>query len=234
MNIKDYLLKLNSESQSILNESLIFQDELGKAHHYAACIYEFAENINDLSEKNILNTVSSQLETSTLNASLGMYRQSFASLRLALEMGLAAAHFSVHKLDFQDWLAGRADIKWSLLIDDEEGVLSKRFTRAFFEEFTEDVSEYRSKAKTLYRELSEFVHGNNDTWIESGLELKYNEDLLKSYFQSIEVVAEVVLYVLCCRYLKSFSNVMLESMEFIPEEMKHVHYIREYFGGPRV
>jgi len=33
MDIKEYLSKLNTESQKIFNQSLAFQDELGKAHH---------------------------------------------------------------------------------------------------------------------------------------------------------------------------------------------------------
>ena len=153
MKIEEYLSHLNAESQSIFQKSLKFRNELGKAHHYSSCLYEFAENITDSSEKEILKTVSSQLESSTLNACQGMYRQAFSSLRLALEMGLAAAHFSVHKLELHEWLGGRADIKWSALIDENNGVLSKRFADAFFPEFNNDIGIYRKKSSEIYRNV---------------------------------------------------------------------------------
>lgn len=234
MNINEYLKKLNNESQAIFISTLEFQKELGKAHHFSACVFEFAEKIDDPYEKRMLITVSSQLETALLNACLGMYRQAFASLRLALEMGLGAIHFSVHKLEQQEWIHGKADIQWSALIDESDGVLSERFSKAFFEEFSDDMCSYRDRTAAIYRRLSEYVHGNNETWLKSGLELHYNEELLKSYFASNEEVAKTILYVLSCRYLKSFSKKTIESMEFIPEEMNHLSYVREYFGGPKV
>ncbi|MCG8550936.1 MAG: hypothetical protein MI799_11090 [Desulfobacterales bacterium] len=234
MDIKEYLLKLKAESQNIFNQSLAFQDDLGKAHHFSACIYEFADNINDQSEKDILIAVSSQLEAATLNACFGMYRQAFASLRLSLEMGLGAVHFSIHKLELQEWIDGRADIKWASLIDENNGILSVRFAKAFFPEFSKDILSYRKKTSSMYRKLSEFVHGNNETWGEKSLKLSYDDKLLKFYFEKVVEVSEVILYVLSCRYLKSFSKKAVESLEFIPEEMNHLSYIRDFFGGPSV
>ncbi|MCG8687319.1 MAG: hypothetical protein MI892_20750 [Desulfobacterales bacterium] len=233
MNIKEYLSKLNNESQAIFSNSLAFKDDLGEAHHLSACIYEFAENIKDQFERDIIIAVCSQLESATLNASLGMYRQAFTSLRLSLEMGLGAVYFSAHKLELQEWLNGKTDIKWSLLIDENNGVLSVRFSNAFFKEFSHDITNYRKRASVIYRKLSEFVHGNHETWIKSGLKLEYNKKLLESYFNMVVEVSKIILYVLSCRYLKSFSRIDLESLEFIQEEMGHLSYIREFFEGPK-
>lgn len=233
MKIEDYLKRLNNESQSIFEETLRFKEKLGNSHHRSACIYEFSQHIVDLSEKEILKTVSAQLESATLSACKGMYRQAFVSLRLALEMGLAAAHFSAHKLELQEWLDGRKDIKWSTLIDENNGVISTRFAKAFFDEFSSDVTNYRNKAIKTYRKLSEFVHGNSETWETSEIELSFNEGRLNTYFDSIDEVSDIILFVLSCRYLKSFSASTLETLEFIPEEMKHIEYVRVYFGGPK-
>lgn len=233
MKIEEYLKRLNDEAQSIFKETLSFNKELGNSHHRSACIYEFSQHISDPSEKEILKTVSAQLESATLSACCGMYRQAFTSLRLALEMGLAAAYFSAHKLELHEWLDGRSDIKWSSLIDDDNGVISSRFAKAFFEEFQKDVADYRAKAKRTYRKLSEFVHGNNETWESSEIELSFNEERLKTYFDRVNEVSEVILFVLSCRYLKSFPVSTLETLAFIPEEMKHIEYVRVYFGGPK-
>lgn len=234
MNINEYLTNLNDQTKAILNDSLKYQTQLGKAHHLSSCIFEFSEQISDEAEKNILITVSSQLEAATLNAAMGLYRQAFASLRLAFEMGLGAAHFSVHKLEFSEWLDGHADIKWSTLVDEDNGVISKRFSNAFFKELNDDVQVYREKAILAYRNLSEYVHGNNETWARSGLKIRYNEPLLEFYFESFKSVVEVIIFVLTCRYIKSFDANELESLLFISEELSHICAIREAFGGPKV
>jgi len=62
----------------------------------------------------------------------GHYRNAFVSLRLFLELALAAVHYSAHRLELQEWLDGHRDLNWSALTDSENGVLSSRFARAFF------------------------------------------------------------------------------------------------------
>ncbi|WP_271911083.1 hypothetical protein [Vreelandella alkaliphila] len=233
MKIEEYLSRLNAESNSIFTQSITYRDQLGVAHHASSCIYEFSENIADTSEKKILRTVSSQLESATFSACKGMYRQAFVSLRLSLEMGLASAYFSAHKLELHEWLDGRGDIKWTSLICENDGVLSSRFSKAFFKEFGEDMGECRDNAKRIYRQLSEYVHGNNETWESSEIELSFDEEKIETYFTLAKGVSEILLFVLSCRYLKSFSVDVLDSLEFIPEEMNHIGYIREYFGGPK-
>lgn len=233
MNIQEYFSKLNEESQSIFKQSISANEQLGRTHHFASCIYEFSEYIPDPLEKGMFITVSTQLESATLNLTLGMYRQAFASLRLALEMGLGATHFSVHKMELNEWLDGRADINWSRLIDKENGVLSKRFSNAFFKELSSEMGFYREKSISTYRKLSEFVHGNNETWVRSGLKVSYNQELFDAYFSHFTAVSEVLIFIITCRYIKLFDDAALESLQFIPEELSHIPVIREEFGGHR-
>ncbi|MDN5098739.1 hypothetical protein O8C85_09355 [Aliarcobacter butzleri] len=233
MNIKDYLKKFQGETSKIFNTAT--QDEnikkLGEVHHISAFIYEFSECLFESNEKKMLITVSSQIEMSLLNLTLGMYRQAFSSIRLAFEIVLGVVYFSVNKLDHIEWIKGANDIKWSKLIDEENGILSKRYSKAFFEELSNEMSNYNSKAKEIYREMSEFVHGNYDTWEKSGLALKYNQKLENQYFVLFKKMTKVVLFVLCSRYLKSIDTEKLENIsEFIMEEMKDVDEIRKYLS----
>lgn len=146
MDIQEYFSKLNTESQTIFSQTISEKEKLGTLHHLSSCIYEFAECLLDPQERKNLMTVSTQLESATLNLALGLYRQAFASLRLAFEMGLAAMYFSVNKMELHEWLDGRSDIKWSNLVDEENRVLSKRFAKAFFSECSEHIDYYRTKA----------------------------------------------------------------------------------------
>lgn len=177
----------------------------------------------------MLITVSSQIEMSLLNVTLGMYRQAFSSIRLAFEIALGLVYFSVNKLEHIEWIKGINDIKWSKLIDAENGILSKRYSKAFFEELSEKILIYNSKAKEIYRDMSEFVHGNYDTWEKSGLVLKYNKELEDKYFILLKEMTKVILFVLCCRYLKSINKDKLENIsDFIREEINDIEEIRKY------
>ncbi len=230
MDIKDYFSKLNAESQSVFSESLSKKENLGKLHHLSSCIYEFSSFVRDPQEKRILETVSAQLESSNYSLIIGLHRQAFSSMRLALEMGLAAIYFSASKLEMHEWLDGRMDIKWSRLIDEENGVLSKRFIKAFFSEVIDDVESYRNNAISVYRKLSEYVHGNNETWVNGSIKITYNDDLFDKYCKYYRVVTETILFSAVCRYSKLLDESERESLQFLTEEFNHILKIRELFG----
>jgi hypothetical protein len=230
MDIQEYFSKLNSDSQAVFVRTLLEKEKLGTLHHLSSCIFEFSDCVLDPQEKQMLVTVSAQLESATLNLALGLYRQAFASLRLALEMGLATMYFSVNKMELHEWLDGRSDIKWSKLVDEENGVLSSRFSNAFFSECSSYTNGYREKAIYTYRKLSEYVHGNNETWAKSGLKLSYNSDLIEFYFESYKTISEVILFAAVCRYRLLLDDATRESLQFIPEEFNHISEFRELFG----
>jgi len=234
MKIEEYLEELNKKSQQIYTLSILDTENLGKAHHFASFIAEFSENIFDENEKKMFQTVAIQLESATLNLLYGMYRQAYSSLRLAFELGLGTIHFSVHKLEHNEWIQGESDIKWSKLIDEENGILSERFSKAFFPELKEFMNRFNGKSKVAYRKMSEFVHGNNETWTKSGLTIQYNENLKNEYFELFKVVSETLIFVMCCRYLKSFKKDQIETLSgFLLEEIHHISPIRELLGGAK-
>lgn len=233
MKISEYLINVNSESQKIFTQSISENEEFGQAHHLSSCIFEFSENILDIDEKDILKKVSTQLESSMMSLALGFYRQAFYSLRLSFEMGLGAVYFSTNKLEHSEWIQGKADIIWSKILDADNGVLSSRFSNAFFPEISYLVKEYKDKATNLYRHLSEFVHGNYETWSKSGMNIQYNKKTVTEYFTQYRGVLEILLLVLSVRYLKSVPKSKLENLEFVFDEFKHIEAIRILFGGPK-
>lgn len=230
MDVQSYFTKLNIESQEVFIRTMSEKDRLGTLHHLSSCLYELSSCVPDPQEKEILETVCAQLELATFNLTLGLYRPAFSSLRLALEMGLAAIYFSANKMELHEWIDGREDIKWSKLSHEVDGVLSKRFTKAFFSDLTDFVEDYRNKANTVYRQLSEYVHGNSETWVNSGIKLSYKDLLFDRYFDYYKSVSEVILFSVICRYIKFFDVSTRESLQFIPEEFSHISKIRELFG----
>ncbi|WP_372950178.1 hypothetical protein [Mariniphaga sp.] len=235
MDIKEYFKKINDESQEIFLSTITnYLDNVGNAHYLATCIYDFSEHLTDKNEKELLATASSQIESAILSSTLGLYRQAFASLRLAFEMALGVAYFSIDKLEHAEWLKGKGDIKWSSLIDKDNGVLSLRFCNAFFEELTGYIEDYNERAAAVYRSLSEFVHGNSETWTKSGIRLKYNNDLIEQFFKQLFEISEIILFTLSCRYLNAIPTTERETMEFLSAQLSHIDPIRVLFGGPKV
>ncbi|POD94406.1 hypothetical protein BV924_14365 [Pectobacterium odoriferum] len=230
MDIQEYFTKLNADSQSVFIQSLSKKENLGKLHHLSSCIYEFSNFVRDPQEKIILETVSAQLESANYSLIIGLYRQAFSSMRLAFEMGLAAIYFSARKLEMHEWLDGRMDIKWSKLIDEENGVLSKRFIKAFFTEMIDDVENYRNNAITVYRKLSEYVHGNNETWTNGSIKITYKDELFDKYCNYYRTVTETILFSAMYRYSKLLDESERESLQFLTEEFNHILKIRELFG----
>ncbi|MEO1209211.1 MAG: hypothetical protein AAFX78_06690 [Cyanobacteria bacterium J06638_20] len=232
MNIHDYYDKLNSSCQSIFESTIVDSESFGKVHYFSKCLFDFAENLNEKQESDLLKVVCSQIEVSALDVSFGLYRQAFSSLRLALEMGLGIVYFSAFKLDCYEWLRG-GDIKWAKIIDSDNGVLSKRFSKAFFPELNDSMSYYHEKTVKVYRKLSEFVHGNYETWEENGLVLSKNEELIQTYFEYFEIFRDILLFSLCCRFLKLMSHTRIDSMPFVMEDLGHNEAIRIFLGGPK-
>ncbi|RDU81788.1 hypothetical protein CJF24_14940 [Aeromonas veronii] len=230
MEIQEYLSKLNIESQLILQKTVLQKDKIGMMHHLSSCLFDLSNCIPDPQGKEMLETVCAQLESATFTLTLGLYRQAFSSLRLALEMGLAAIYFSAHRVELNEWIDGRIDIKWSRLVDEENGVLSQRFTKAFCKDLTDDVKSYRIKSISVYRQLSEYVHGNNETWEFSSIKLSYKDELIEKYFESYKDATSVIIFATICRYISIINSVDKESLDFIPHEFHHIAAIRTMFG----
>lgn len=230
MKIEEYFKNFNRESQKHLQKSLENTDVLAKSHYIASSIHEFSSCLFDNDERNMLLIVCTQLETATFNLSLGMYREAFSSLRLAFEIGLGVIYFSIHKLQHSEWIKG-GDLRWSWIIDKDNGVLTKRFSHAFFTELSEEISDFREKAIVLYRNLSEYVHGNNETWRKDKINIKFNSLLYNKYHGFFNEVSEILLFTLSCRYLKSLTEDDIDSLIFLNDELRHIKPIRDYLSA---
>lgn len=232
MNIQDYYRELNAISQDIFNAALENPQLLSKVHSAACDINQLAEALSNNDERLMLNTACSQLEFSCLAISLGLYRPAIGALRLALELGMGSIYFSAHKLDHHEWL-GNADLKWGTINGCTDGVLSNRFVKAFFPELAGDNQPFLTKAGNVYRGLSEYVHGNSETWMASGIALRANPKLRTFYEKSFDDVISVLKFSYAARHLKQLTQEQKDSIQSTMTDLLHIEAIREIFGGPK-
>lgn len=180
----------------------------------------------------MLKTVCSQIESSCLALSLGLYRPAIGGLRLALELGFGCIYFSANKLAHREWMQN-GDLKWSVVNGECDGALSQRFVKAFYPELIEKSPEFFTRAALVYRALSEYVHGNSETWVASGLALKLNDSLRSFYKEKLDEVSIVIKFAFCCRHLKNLSNSEKDTISPAISELHYVAAIREQLGGPK-
>jgi hypothetical protein len=230
--ITTYFEQLNTRSQEIFSHALTQPHLLGKAHTVAYDLSVLATVISDLDEKEMLKTVCVQIESSCLALSLGLYRPAIGGLRLALELGLGCMYFSANKLAHREWMQN-GDLKWSVVNSETDGALSQRFVKAFFPELCEAAPEFFTRAGLVYRALSEYVHGNSDTWLESGLALTRNDALRSLYNEKLDEVALTIKFAFCCRYLKALTEEAKDIVSPATADLNYVAAVREILGGPK-
>jgi len=232
LNAQEYYRTISEATHTIFEKSVTHCDFLGKVADYSASVQDWMDVISPNQEKHMIDHSLEQIEFSCLSLLSGMYRQSFSSLRLALELLFGAIYFSAYKLEYIEWRNGSGDLNWQTMNDKDNGVLSKRFSDAFFPELSIYVETQRNMTKSVYRELSEFVHGNYSTWNREKPSLAINEDLIEKYKCKFESISLISHFLLSMRYLKEVQIEDLHKIEpHVMDELQNIAEIRLIFGG---
>jgi hypothetical protein len=207
--------------------------QVAESHVFVHELERWAEVIAPNKERQLLAVAAREYQYALLALTQGLYRQAFKGLRLVLELCLQAVHLSVHKMDLQEWLDGRKDTVWKVLVDENNGVLSVRFAKAFFQELEVDVRHHRSLAEQLYRECSECVHGNMQKCIPLPESLAFSQDSFALWHHKATSVALVIAFVLAMRYLKEMVPEQAKTIEHdVLDRLGHIVALRRVFGGP--
>ena len=173
-----------------------------------------------------------EYEFALISLALGQYRHSFMGLRLFLELSLAGVLFSSSEIELRTWLAGKRDILWSEIIDENRGIFSMKFTGAFFEELFSESPNYRIIAGKIYRECSEYVHGNAEAFNRLPTELTFDQKTFEDWHQKAENIRLIIVFAFSCRYLRFISDTELRMIEHaVLSNLAHISNIRAQFGG---
>lgn len=161
---------------------------------------------------------------------LGHYRHAFGSLRLSFELFLSCIYFSAHEVKLRQWLAGNRDIFWSALIDNDKGVFSNNFVGAFNTEFAGLSRQFSGLATTVYRECSEFVHGNPRTHESLSGNISFRKPVLITWSEHLESLRLCVFFCFLYRYSSSMGRDMKASLEpLMTETFGHEAAVQSLF-----
>ena len=137
------------------------------------------------------------------------------------------AHFSANEFEYVKWKKGARDIQWQGLVNPDSGPLSKLFVDTFFPELGTEAHQFRSMAEAVYRECSEYVHGNAQTSEKLPKNLEFARDIFLRWHELSGVMRLVICFALSARYLLALdSDAKGKLVEEVKEQLGHIELIR--------
>ncbi len=183
------------------------------AHNDAQELDEIALLVVARPEREILDLALVEYQHALYAAAIAQYRQAHVSLRLFLELALCSVLFSAHEIDTHRWLKGKKDSNWASIICNENGVFSKQFIGAFFASMKDNGGQYRTLAATLYRECSEYVHGNRISYDGLDAEISFNSAAFDLWADRADTARLVTKFAFLCRFLSHSSKLQRDKIE---------------------
>lgn len=210
-----------------------------KNNHLNAASYGLADDLDlwirvlvGRPELVLFETASSEYILALLNNSQGQYRNAFKGLRLVLELVLQGAYLSVNLVTLAEWLRSQADTSWQMILDPDRGVFAVRFCRAFFPALTNEVTAVKSLAETLYREMSECIHGNVPNRIPLPKKIAFDEPTFSLWHEKVRTLRLIVNFVFTIRYLSDLDvagKKIVRAMTI--DQLGHLDPVRQVFDG---
>ena len=193
-------------------------DLLSRSNHYLNDLKTWINILKFRPEFKILEIAVKELEISFITLNFGFYSQSFSGLRFFLERSLVSINFSAQEIELKLWEKGSRDTYWSEIMDENNGVFSSKFTQAFFPELKDEINHFKSLTKKVYRECSEYVHGNNSAILALPENLEYSPLLFNEWHNKFHSISRIILFTLNLRYAKGLSIEDLNLLQDINSE----------------
>jgi hypothetical protein len=204
---------------------------LAESYLFASDLDAWRLAIDERLEANLVKTAASEYVLAVLNVCQGQYRNGFKGLRLVLELCLQSTYLSANLIVRAEWLRGEKDTVWATLVDGDNGPLSCRSCRAFFQDLSEHVGHFRQIAQTLYRELSECIHGNVPNYIPIPVSLEFSQETFELWHAKAKLVRLVVHFAFALRYLNGLPAAKRSLLEVaVSEQLGHIAAIRAAFA----
>lgn len=238
MDLKTYHLEICQNLESIINESHS-RLNLGKYHAFSSDLLVWSNILKvQRPEMKVLENVAYELQFSVFLVSSGLYRQAFASLRLILELALSGILFSSDEFFFRKWKQGLADISWKKITDQDAGIFSTTWLKAFLnselnETDEKDIREIAKLAKETYRKLSGYVHGGNYTWETNHSHIGFNQNEFDLWKELSDNTSKIILYSLLIRFSHDLSSDNLRELEeCLIQTIDDIRITRVILGRP--
>lgn len=196
MKVEESILNIKQKIDNNFVEALDEQQPIiAEVYELISCYTKRSENLklDDLVEE-----IVSDLFTALYFSLSGFYRQSYISLRCVIEMGVSLFRFKDNNYSYLLWKQNKEDISWSIIKNNDNGILSNNYWRLFKEG---DYNKFNLHIIDCYRECSEYVHGK-DKYIKNlkDFKVQYNKDLCYTNLKMCKTVVSFLITGLSIRF----------------------------------
>ena len=212
---KTHFSTLNQEFSNVIDQSFSSEKSVKITD-----LFQFIDDLNvwyglleNKEDTTILLSAIKEYEFSFQAALNGQYRYAYAAQRYFLEQICRFIYLSTNELHLRHWKLGIRDISWSSLIDEQDGIFSKVFIRAFYDEVEEEGKHMISLTSNLYRETSEFIHGNFSKVASMPSKIGFDGTLLNKWLELVETNKFVTVFLLSVRFSKELNSSELSLIE---------------------
>jgi hypothetical protein len=204
--------------------------EFTKSHNVIADLERMHHAVGDRPEAALLQLATREYQLALYAASCANYRHASISLRLVLELALATVYFSAYELRLRKWLNNTYDIIWTSLINSDDGVFAKAFVSAFNPGMAHLGKQYSTIAEKVYRECSEYVHGNLHTHTKPSEPIGFDRSMLLAWTERADAVRLSFIFAFAARYLCLLSVDSKNDLEaLITESLGYIPAVREHY-----
>ena len=220
MKVKDYFIGINNKIEAIIEASFA-SGNIGKLNDLFQLVDELStweSMLNKTTDTTLLISAIKEFELGFQAVLSGQYRYAFIAQRYFIEQIARFIYLSTNELYLRHWKLGIRDVSWSCLIDKENGVFSKVFIRAFFPDVEGEGVQFISLSSKLYRESSEFVHGNFEKVNVMPDQIEFQADMLDKWLEYMETGKLIAIFLLFMRFSKDFSVSDLAKIETMAQD----------------
>ena len=236
MNVVQYYRDLIKNTDAVLGTMLGADgatEALTVSHNYLLDYDALRIAIAQRPEVGVFDSAVKEYQFALFALVSGQYRHAFGGLRLFFELMLATVHFSAHEIDYRMWAKDSKDINWNALKDNQSGVFSINFIRAFNPEFSDSAKQYLAIAEAVYRECSEFVHGNAGTHATLPSDIAFQGEAFSSWHAKATTMRLAIIFVFSARYLNYIPQEALHKMEpIITDTLGNLPAVQAIFSQP--
>ena len=216
--IKTNIEKTNTSGKmEIINRCISFTNDLDL----------WISHCNTLADWSLIKEAQDECLTSIIMCSQGFYKEAIMALRQCLEHMLFAILLSTNDYKYRLWMRGQYDMSWSQIVDDQNGVFGKQFISTYASDVDTGRSiELLTITKNVYRECSEFVHGNYEQLKTFTNHMEFSEDAVEKYANYFFSVQYIISWSLMIRFrdalddpqhLVALESVLMENLGTQPE-----------------
>lgn len=216
MSLQDHYKDLLRRSGELQEEMLSDPEALMAftiAHNATGDFEKLITAVESRPEAKLMHLAMRELQFALLAASFAHYRHAYISIRLFMELMLGAIYFSAFEIKLRKWMQNSQDIVWSSLVDKENGPFAKSFINAFSPDFASDGAQFLAIAEKVYRECSEYVHGNMSTQGEYDKPLEFDKMQFIEWTNRLSSVRLAIVFAFIARYAGSIPRSYLTTLE---------------------